>query len=123
MFERHRADGQSSTRYKDLVDLVLVSLKVRLPGPETHRILRDEVARRQQRGITIELPDRFGVPVPAAWRSGYDKVAAGVLELPEHLRRYDEAEKLAHDFLTSLLQPEPPTGSWDPELRTWSVKG
>lgn len=121
MYERHRADGQSSTRYKDLVDLVLVALKVRLPGPGTHRILRDEVTRRRQRGITLELPDRFDVPDLGTWRGGYDKVAAGVLELPEHLRRFDEAEKLAHDFLTSLLRSEPPTGSWDPDLHTWSA--
>ncbi len=120
MYERHRAQGQPSTRYKDLVDLLLVALKVPLPGPETHRILLDEADRRRKRGTFLELPDRFVVPYRTSWTTGYATVAAGVVELPEHLRRLKGAESLAHAFITPLLQPEAPKGHWNPDERVWS---
>jgi hypothetical protein len=50
MYERYRTGGNPSTRYKDLVDLALFALfalKASPPGAEVHRILRDEVERRE----------------------------------------------------------------------------
>ncbi|SFW11473.1 nucleotidyl transferase AbiEii/AbiGii toxin family protein [Amycolatopsis australiensis] len=119
MYELYRAGGNPSTRYKDLVDLVLFALKVTLPGAETHRILRDEVTRRQQRGVVLELPERFQLPDEQTWPSGYAKIAEQVAELPEHLRRMDHARLLADAFISPLLQPEPPSGSWRPDERAW----
>jgi hypothetical protein len=107
-----------STRYKDLVDLALFALKASLPGAEMHRILRDEVERRENRGMVLELPDAFRVPDPHSWTNGYRKVAQGVRELPEELPTLDGAHALADAFITPLLQSEPPAGQWRPDERT-----
>jgi hypothetical protein len=114
MYERYRTGSNPSTRYKDLVDLALFALKASLPGAEMHRILRDEVERRENRGMVLELPDAFRVPDPHSWTNGYRKVAQGVRELPEELRTLDGAHALADAFITPLLQSEPPAGSGGP---------
>jgi hypothetical protein len=50
LYERHRTDAQASTRYKDLVDLILIALKSPLPGALTHAALQSEVTRRVAAG-------------------------------------------------------------------------
>jgi predicted nucleotidyltransferase component of viral defense system len=119
MYERYRAGGNPSTRYKDLVDLILFALKAALPGPATHRILHEEVARRRGRGMVLQLPERFRLPDEKTWPSGYAKVAEKVAELPEDLRHMKHARLLADDFITPLLRPDPPIGHWRPDQRTW----
>ncbi|WIY03989.1 nucleotidyl transferase AbiEii/AbiGii toxin family protein [Amycolatopsis mongoliensis] len=119
MYERHRAGGNPSTRYKDLVDLILFALKAPLPGAGTHRILRDEIARRRGRGMVLELPDRFRLPDEKTWPGGYAKIAGQVADLPGNLRHMKDARLLADAFLTPLLQAEPPAGRWQPDQRTW----
>jgi hypothetical protein len=119
MYERYKAGGNPSTRYKDLVDLALFALKAPLPGNETHQILRDEVDRRAKRGMILRLPDTFQVPDPRSWTSGYHNVAKGVRELPEELRTLNGVNALADAFITPLLHPEPPAGHWRPDERTW----
>lgn len=120
MFELRGAGRAPSTRYKDFVDLVLIALRAKVPGPATHRILREEEQRRRQRGdVTLELPTTFHVPDHTRWASGYAKAATDVGELPPELRRLENALGLGNAFLTPLLQPTPPGGDWDPSTLTW----
>jgi hypothetical protein len=118
LYERYRTDGNPSTRYKDLVDLALFALKASLPGA-VHRILKDEVERREKRGMVLELPDSFQVSDPRSWTSGYRKIAQGVRVLPKELRTLDGVHALADAFITPLLQSEPPAGQWRSDERTW----
>nr|WP_285508978.1 nucleotidyl transferase AbiEii/AbiGii toxin family protein [Actinokineospora sp. NBRC 105648] len=119
MYERHRAGGNPSTQYKDLVDLILFALNVPLVGTKVHHILRDEVDRRTGRGMVVELPDRFQVPDLQSWTGGYRRAAQGVSELPPELRSLAGASGLADAFLTPLLKSRPPTGVWHPDQQIW----
>lgn len=120
IFELRGARLAASTRYKDFVDLVLIALNAKVPGPATHRILREEEKRRQQRGdVTLELPTRFHIPDHDRWVGGYAKAAKDVGELPPELRQLDNAIELGNAFLTPLLKPTPPDGDWDPSTLTW----
>lgn len=120
MYEFRGSTGTGSTRYKDFVDLVLIALNACVPGPATHRILREEATRRQLRGdVTLELPSRFHIPDLVRWTSGYAKAARGVGEIPEPLQHLTRALELGDAFMTPLLHTTPPTGDWDPAARTW----
>jgi hypothetical protein len=118
MYEKYRAAGNTSTRYKDLVDLVLIALKSPLEGALMHATLLDEVGRRRARGMVLELPSAFAVP-DNSWNVGYGKNAKTVRELPAELHTLAGVRPLTNAFLTPLLQPQPPIGTWHPHTRTW----
>ncbi|WP_158641340.1 nucleotidyl transferase AbiEii/AbiGii toxin family protein [Amycolatopsis eburnea] len=108
----------TSTRYKDLVDLILVAVKSTLPGEFTHRIVHLEAERRRTTGTPVRFPDRFAAP-GEDWTGGYAGAARGVGALPSDLRTLDGAFALADAFITPLLRPAPPPGLWHPGERTW----
>ncbi|GAA3020893.1 Nucleotidyl transferase AbiEii toxin, Type IV TA system [Actinokineospora globicatena] len=118
MYELYQAKGNPSSRYKDLVDLALFAVNTSLSGIETHRILRDEAARRVRHGKNLTLPAAYRVP-SRDWSIGYRKAAQGVGELPAHLRTLDGVHDLANAFITPLLRPEPPAGKWRPLEQAW----
>lgn len=70
MYERHREQLVPSTRFKDLVDLVLIACNSTLDGVTTHQALHAEVRRRTAAGTHLELPAEFVVP-DTSWTSGY----------------------------------------------------
>jgi predicted nucleotidyltransferase component of viral defense system len=119
MYERHRAARIPSTRYKDLVDLVLIALKSSLPGPLTHAALHAEVARRRRAGTHLALPAAFEVP-DRSWNSGYRAQAKTAHDLPAEYLTLEGASPLADRFVSPLLREAPPTGRWSPENLTWS---
>ena len=119
MYELHGVNRTPSTRYKDLVDLVLFAGKVTLPGAEMHKLIRDESARRRARGVEVELPDEFRLPDERSWTAGYAQAARGVLEIPEQLRRIEHAQALAEKFITPLLRESAPDGVWQPSRQAW----
>ncbi len=80
MYERHGPDQPASTRYRDLVDLILLALREPLPGHELHLTLGTEVGRRTALGTVLELPSTFTIPGPA-WPDGYKSEAAKVVGL------------------------------------------
>lgn len=119
LYERHRAEGRASSRYKDLVDLALIATRVELHGPNLHATVRDEARRRQRKArLTLELPARFELP-DDSWTAGYRASARDVRELPTELRTLDGARDLLSTFLDPLLNEEPPTGWWKPNLAQW----
>lgn len=102
--------GQPSTRYRDLVDLVLITYTQRLSAPDLRSALLSEYA---QRGLTP--PTKVTLPSPA-WISGWTQAAAAI----EQLRQLD-----AHQAITAvsnLLDPilnDTAAGTWDPTRQHW----
>lgn len=118
MYERHREQLLPSTRFKDLVDLVLIARNSRLDGATTHRALHAEVCRRTSAGTHLTLPAEFAVPGPA-WVSGYGAEAAKTKELSAEHRTLEGATPLADAFITPLLQEQPPNGMWRSGRSRW----
>ncbi|WP_245633945.1 nucleotidyl transferase AbiEii/AbiGii toxin family protein [Amycolatopsis jejuensis] len=119
MYEMHGpAATINSSRYKDLVDLVLIMLKETLEGRAVHTVLHKEAERRIARGTTLTLPAAFTVP-NKTWDAGYRAAAAGVRELSTEFRSLTGVMDLADAFVTPLLQTAPPAGQWHPAQRSW----
>lgn len=117
MVERHNGDTPS-TRYRDLVDLVLIALSHPLDATRLHAAVTAELNTRH-------LPVITTVPIPApAWESGYQGVAAGVTGLDAY-RTLTPAIELVRQFLDPVLSGGPsaalPAGPWDPATRSWTT--
>jgi hypothetical protein len=118
MYEMHGADHTiSSTRYRDLVDLLLIAHHEPLDGPLLHLALRSEVGRRTTRGTVLELPDAFTIPGPD-WPAGYRASVERVVGLAEY-RTIEQAAVLAHTLLDPLLGPGDPPQRWNPQQLCW----
>ncbi len=117
MYERHGDLDLASTRWRDLVDLLLIALHENLDGRALQQTLRTEQTRRRTRGIQVEFPSTFQVPDPVTWPAGYQQEAANVAEL-EQLRTLNDATPIANAFLNPVLGPNDP-GQWIPAERTW----
>jgi hypothetical protein len=74
--ERQGAARRPSTRYKDLVDLVVLTATARVSAEDQARALESEAKRRH-----LLLPARFDVPDRALWEPGY-AAEAGRAVLP-----------------------------------------
>lgn len=117
MYERHGEEEIPSSRYRDLVDLLLIALREDIDGAELQQALRCEANRRRVRGVNISLPATFEVPHAATWKAGYSAQAKGVSGLEQH-QDLDAAVDLATRFVGPLLREHPP-GTWDPARRQW----
>jgi hypothetical protein len=117
MYEKHGTDGIASTRYRDLVDLVLIALREPLDGPQLRLAVHTEVARRTARGTPIQLPATFTIP-GSAWPAGYRAAAATVAGLVDY-RTIESAAELAHTLLDPLLAEGAAPAQWDPHHRRW----
>ncbi len=118
MYERHGERLAPSTRFKDLVDLVLIAHQSALNGATAHEALHAEVDRRRAAGTHLIIPGAFTVPDPA-WAAGYRAEAAKARELPVEYRTLDGVTPLADAFISPLLQPQAPAGAWQLERRQW----
>jgi hypothetical protein len=110
IIERH--GDRPSTRFRDLVDILLVVHTTTVDAAALRRALQSEHRRRNQR-----LSDHFDVPDAAVWRPGYERVAADVPDLRE--RTLEPALALAKVFLDPILKGELQHGQWDPATERW----
>jgi hypothetical protein len=95
-----------STRFRDLVDLVAISLGAPVDAKSQMQALQSEATRRD-----VTLPDRFDVPDRKLWESGYSAEARrSLLPIAHDL---DEALDVVRPFLDSLLNGTA-EGTWDP---------
>ncbi|OQO92947.1 hypothetical protein B1813_12585 [Saccharomonospora piscinae] len=117
MYERH--SGRPSSRYKDLVDLVLMASRAELDGTGTHAALHTEVERRSAAGVEITLPQQFEIPERTSWSRGYRTVARITPALTTAFHTLDGCEPLMHEFVTPLLGMRPP-GWWVPARGRWT---
>lgn len=116
MNERYGDLQQPSTRYHDLVDLVLIVTAWSLDAALTRTALQRESARR-----SVILPSALAVPAPS-WIVGYSKIARTVPGLPEDARGIDGALRIVGKCLDPLLGGNLETGSWDPVESVWSTR-
>lgn len=111
MYSRYGATGMSSTRYRDLVDLVLIATTNELDARLTIQAIQGEAARRG-----CALPAQLDIPGPE-WRAGYARAARDV-DLSAALQTIDGAIEAAGACLNPVLSGTA-TGTWIPTDRKW----
>ncbi|SDF88626.1 Nucleotidyl transferase AbiEii toxin, Type IV TA system [Lentzea fradiae] len=116
LYEKH--NGRCSTRYRDLVDLVLIALRESVPGRELQVAIRHECQRRRDAGTDLELPDVFVVPEPASWSVGYEREAVTLDALTAY-RTLAHASELMTLFLSPVLSVSDP-GRWNASELRWN---
>lgn len=105
-------ESGSSSRVKDLVDLVLISRHHLFKAGALREALDATFARRD----THALPHSLDPPHPS-WTGPYSKMAQGVNLLSELAHGHE----LASRFLNPVLSGEAEGGAlWDPTSRTWN---
>jgi hypothetical protein len=101
----------ASSRYKDLVDLVLIARTQQPVADQLRRALLSETGRRG-----VKLPVEFVVPGPL-WPAGYEAKVAQMPELGE-LRRFPAAFALVKAVIDPVLTGTA-AGRWDPVKAAW----
>lgn len=110
ILERH--DGNPSTRYKDLVDLVAIVQRAGVPAGAQMAALAKEAERR-----TLVLPRRFDVPERTLWEAGYRAEARRTVGLS--VMKLDDALAVVRPFIDPLLAGAA-VGAWDPGVQAWT---
>ncbi|RSM62145.1 hypothetical protein DMH04_52900 [Kibdelosporangium aridum] len=118
MYELHGDRQRPSSRFKDLVDLMVIAVKSPVDGATTYAALTAEVDRRRAAGTNVVLPEKFVVPDPS-WTAGYRAAAARAYELPTEYRTLGGAVPLAEAFVAPLLQQQGPQGAWNTKRLVW----
>lgn len=113
ILERH--GGVSSTRYKDLVDLVAIIQRSEVLARPQIIALSKEAERRD-----LALPREFDVPDHELWRIGYQAESRRTVGLSAS--RLDEALALVSPFIDPLLVGTA-TGRWEPKALSWFSEG
>jgi predicted nucleotidyltransferase component of viral defense system len=111
MYGRYGATNMPSTRYRDLVDLVLIATTNELDAVLTIRALQGETARR---GCT--LPAQIEDPGPE-WQASYARIARES-NLPKELQALDGALEAAGACLNPIMAGTA-TGTWNPDTKRW----
>ena len=113
MYGRYGASQMPSTRYRDLVDLVLIATTSELDALLTLQALQGETERR---GCT--LPSTIEDPDPH-WRAGYSRIARES-RLATALQTLDGALVATGNCLNPILSGTA-TGIWDPATQSWGI--
>jgi hypothetical protein len=117
MFHRYGGAQASSSRFRDLVDLVLIVGAFQLDAGLTAAALKTEALRR---GLT--LPVAMHAPGPN-WADGYSDLAGRTTMLDPGLRDLSAALAAAGRCLDPLLAGTVQAGTWDPAGRCWRSDG
>lgn len=112
MYEMH-GTGRASTRFRDLVDLVLITGRFPLDAAESSTALAGQARRRN-----LTLPGQLVSPGPQ-WERGYARIAAATI-LPGQLCALDAALARAGTCLDPVLSGRVTAGTWDPDRALWS---
>lgn len=115
MYEIHHHAGIKvpSSRYRDLVDLVIITT-----NRDTHLTANTTIAavttEQQRRAMTIPAD----LPTPSRqWATGYNRLAARLL--PQHLNRIAPALEHLRTFAQPVLNATA-TGTWQSATATWT---
>lgn len=118
LLELHPRSGgrtESSTRYRDLADLVTLAHTAVVEATAL-RVALDSEARRRE----LSLPDRLEVPSGSDWPAGYARVARDAPGLRE--RGLEEALRSARRFIDPVLVG-PAELRWNPTAMVWESQG
>lgn len=114
LFEMHeRVDGppDPSTRYRDLIDLVVFAHTVNVDTESLTAALRSAFGRRH-----LAPPDQLAVPDHKGWPAGYPRVARDAPVLDE--RDLRSALATAARFIDPVLAGDV-AGWWDCKALAW----
>lgn len=114
MYTRYGALAAPSSRYHDLVDLVLITSSCRIDAVELNRSLRRQSAIRG-----LELPTKLEPPAPS-WTSGYPRAAAQARLMSAELRNLPAALAAAGRCLNPILSGTVTTGVCEPQRSEWT---
>jgi hypothetical protein len=109
IIERH--GERPSTRFRDLVDIVLIARSQMVDAAALCAALVSEGRRRE-----LALPERFDIPDHALWEAGYRTVAQEVPGVPE--RTLAAAVVTAQRLFDPVLDGRA-RGQWDPHSLHW----
>lgn len=112
--QRYGTRGRNSTRFKDLVDIVLIATNKSVDLRELRLALASQMSRRE-----VAPLDSFDVP-SSDWVRGYADAAAEVPSLGQY-QSLDAARQLAKALLDPALRGEPADGRWDPDRLAWDL--
>lgn len=111
--ERH---GQRpSTRFRDLIDIVLIARSQSIDASALSAALMSE---RRRRGVA--LPDQFDVPNPALWEPGY---RTAVRDAPDVTDRDLAAAVGTARLLFDPILDGRAQGRWEPHALCWRPMG
>ena len=104
-------DSQSSSRVKDLVDLVEIALHFDLGGSDLRCALYAELSHRRR-----EVPPEL--LIPAQWIAGYRKLAQDTLAVKGY-EDFELACELVKRFVDPVLADDVDGKTWSCDLRKW----
>lgn len=108
MLETH--SGQESTRYRDLVDLVVIASSQRVDAAALRKALLSEYAHRR-----LVVPAEISLP-SAKWIAGYEQAA----KMAPNVTRTSATEALA--LVAKMVNPVlagREHGTWNPSTEAW----
>lgn len=111
-FELHTAAGLPSSRFRDLVDLVVIARTQRVDADALRTAITAESAHRGLAPIT-------SWSCPDTWAGRYSRLARDVAECQEH-RTYRTATAFVATFLDPVLVDGLTGATWDPAQRRWT---
>lgn len=102
--------GRPSTRYRDLVDLVLIATTQAVSATALHAAL---VSEHRRRGMTPSLP--FSLPSDE-WQQGYRKITTTIPGFPvlDATEAAEIVSRLVDPVIAGLT-----SGTWDPDGLKW----
>ena len=103
-----------STRFRDLVDIMLILGSSAIDATALRRALASE-HRRRGRSVNAS----FAVPDESLWRAGYARTVADAPNVTE--RTLDQALPLAKAFLDPILGGAVTCGRWNPATKAWDL--
>ncbi|MCF6733699.1 nucleotidyl transferase AbiEii/AbiGii toxin family protein [Blastococcus sp. KM273129] len=112
MYERHGPQQIPSTRFRDLVDLVLITREFPLDGDQLSAALAQEA---QRRGLT--LPATLVLP-DSTWTAGYPKVARPTM-VPKELQTVPAALEAVARCIDPVLVGQVAEQQWEPGRQQW----
>lgn len=107
-----REHSRPSTRYRDLVDLVLIANTHAVNAAALRKALVSERFRRD-----VPLPSQLSVPDETTWRRGYAAIAAEMRELEQ--KTLDAALQSVGPFLNPVLSNQLADSTWHPANQRW----
>lgn len=119
MYEIHR-EGQPSTRYRDLADLVRIVQDVQDVQVDAGR-LSETLAHEQQRRRMKPLPTALQSPHPT-WETEFPKAAQDFAEFPPELYSLDASLRTGGVCLNEVLSGQRTTGIWSPLDQSWEER-
>ncbi len=115
MYSTYGTQQQPSSRYRDLVDLVLIVQSTHINAADTRAAMAQQARVRK-----ITLPQAMRSPAPS-WTNAYRQQSAQTPRLLQDLHNLDAALTFVGRCLDPLLANTMAAGTWDPVSASWTA--